>query len=83
MNGTLNAMPDEFAIILRKVSDDSLGRDETSRHASQEFFTSKWFITLKCTIEKYPHNAQVRLSDMKRPMMKKQDLTAAAIGRWF
>ena len=30
-------MLDEFAINLRKVSDESLGRDETPRHASQVF----------------------------------------------
>ena len=33
-NGTLSAMLDEFALYLRKVSDESLGRDETPRHAS-------------------------------------------------
>ena len=33
-NGTLRAMLDEFALNLRKVSDESLGRDETPRHAS-------------------------------------------------
>ena len=29
------------------------------RRIPNRVFTSKWFITLKCTIEKYPHNAQV------------------------
>ena len=32
--GTLSAMLDEFALNLRKVSDDSLSRDETPRHAA-------------------------------------------------
>ena len=34
-NGTLSAMFNEFAGI-RKVSDESLGRDETPRHTSHE-----------------------------------------------
>ena len=34
-NGTLSAMLNEFAGI-RKVSDESLGRDETPRHTSHE-----------------------------------------------
>ena len=34
-NGTLSAMLNEFAAI-RKVSDESLGRDETPRHTSHE-----------------------------------------------
>ena len=33
-NGTLSAMLDGFALYLRKVSDESLSRDKTPRHAS-------------------------------------------------
>ena len=36
-NGTLSAMLDEVAWNLWKVSDESLGRDETPRHPSHEF----------------------------------------------